>query len=140
MNTIKNIQTSTARCPQKWADHLLYRPLRRNRNNSIKEENHCLCVERFAAVTCGECYKPQGVYSQAKLNAQEASQVASIKESNLYTCGSPLFPPGSIYEMTVVVRGPCVLITHRSTILQLCFGTFPACVLLLWPGRGGTDR
>ena len=52
------------------------------------------------------------VYSQAKLNAQEASQVASIKESNLYTCGSPLFLPGSICEMTAVVREALVCSSH----------------------------
>lgn len=30
--------------------------------------------------------------------------VQSIKESNLYTCGAPLFPPGLPIENSIVVR------------------------------------
>ena len=48
----------------------------------------------------------------SKLTAQEASHVAVIKDSNLYTCGASLFPPGSNYEMTIVVREAIVCSMH----------------------------
>ena len=63
-----------------------------------------VCGKVRCTVTCGECHKPRCVYSMSKLIAQETSHVAVVKNSNLYTCGASLFPPGSNYEATIVVR------------------------------------
>ena len=41
--------------------------------------------------------------------------VESIKESNLYTCGAPLFPPGSSFEKSIVLREALVCSSYIQT-------------------------
>ena len=66
-----------------------------------------------AIIQCGECHKARCVYSQCRLNLQELNEISRIKESDLYTCGSILFPPGSKYEKSIIVREA---LTCRTTI------------------------
>ena len=55
------------------------------------------------------------VYSVSKLSEEQTGLVESIKESNLYTCGAPLFPPGSSLENSIVVREALVCSSYIET-------------------------
>ena len=55
-------------------------------------------------ISCHECSKPRCIYAAFKLTSSELREVSQIKASQLYTCGSVLFPPGSIHESNIVVR------------------------------------
>ena len=48
--------------------------------------------------------KPCCIYSKAKLGLSEERIISDIKSSNLYTCGSFLFPPSSEFSETIIVR------------------------------------
>ena len=39
-------------------------------------------------IKCGECFKPRCIYSNAKQTRQEETEIVTVKESNVYTCGS----------------------------------------------------
>lgn len=55
-------------------------------------------------IRCGECHKPRCIFSNSKLSPQESVELQCTKETNIYSCGSPLFPEGSRYVNTIVVR------------------------------------
>ena len=55
-----------------------------------------------AAVTCGDCFKPRCVFSEAVLSQEEKDMLCELESS--YTCGSILFPPTSPYHSTIVTR------------------------------------
>ena len=57
-----------------------------------------------AVVCCGECHKPRCIYSNSKLSPQEKVVLDCMKETNLYTCGSPLFSEGTPLASTVITR------------------------------------
>ena len=57
-----------------------------------------------AVVCCGECHKPRCIYSNSKLSPQEKVVLDCMKETNLYTCGSPLFSEGTPLASTVIMR------------------------------------
>ena len=78
-------------------------PLQQAKDNDKKNCCACYCKVR-ACIQCGECHKARCVYSQCHLNLQELNEISRIKESNIYTCGSILFPPGSKYENSIIVR------------------------------------
>ena len=42
-------------------------------------------------ITCGECNKPHCIYANTNLTREQEFQISSVKESKMYTCGSPLF-------------------------------------------------
>ena len=54
-------------------------------------------------ITCEECRKVRCIFT-VKLTPSEALQIEHIKESKLFTCGSPLFPEESSVSNTVVAR------------------------------------
>ena len=56
------------------------------------------------AIVCSECYKPQCIYSKAKLSQSESTLVSQLKDSRLYVCGSSLFATGSTLADSVVVK------------------------------------
>ena len=55
-----------------------------------------------AAVTCGDCFKPRCVFSEAALSQEEKVMLCELESS--YTCGSILFPPASPYHSSIVTR------------------------------------
>jgi len=63
-----------------------------------------VCGKVRAIVTCDECKKPRCIYSLSKLSPRELQEIELVKETNLYTCGSSLFPPDSPYHNRIVVR------------------------------------
>ena len=70
-----------------------------------KENRSLLIATKVrATIVCGECSKQRCIYSQSKLTSEELSMITAIKDSKIYTCGSALFPPQSIYESSIVVR------------------------------------
>ena len=63
-------------------------------------------------IACSECNKPRCIYSHSKLTPSEVSAISQIKNSNLFTCGSVLFSPGSSHESTIVVWEALVCVTN----------------------------
>lgn len=55
------------------------------------------------------------MYSVSKLSREQIALVESIKDSNLYTCGAPLFPPGLPFENSIVVREALVCSSYIET-------------------------
>lgn len=53
-------------------------------------------------IICLECMKSRCVYSTKRLNAAEKAVLEQIDESQLYTCGSSLFPSSSCYCDSIV--------------------------------------
>ena len=51
-----------------------------------------------------ECLKQHCIYSPCKLSHSELVQVTHVKETNLYTCGSSLFPPDSMVVYKIVIK------------------------------------
>lgn len=76
----------------------------KNDDNDELDKAHCKILSsagRFrAAVTCGECFKPRCVFSEAVLS--EEDMLCELESS--YTCGIILFPPTSPYHSTIVIR------------------------------------
>ena len=68
---------------------------------------------------CGECHKPRCVYAARKLSAVEATLLEQIKEDNVYTCGSQMFPPDHHLMSTVIVR---IGITCQSPMESTYYG------------------
>ena len=91
-----------------------------------------------SVIVCGECHKPRCVYSVSKLSKEQTGLVESIKESNLYTCGAPLFPPSSSFENSIAVReassAPHISKQYYSAVLVHCE---PVCYFC---GLGGESR
>ena len=71
-------------------------------------------------IICGECVKPHCVYSKKKLSATEQAKLTDVKNSWVYTCGSTLFPPSSMFHSTIVV---CQNITCSSPMETYYFST-----------------
>ena len=84
-----------------------------------------------AVITCGE-ENPKCVYLRTKLSVVEQAKVTDVKESQLYTCGSSLFPWSSEFHTTIVNRHN---ITCASPIEASYFpATLPSSLLLVrWP-------
>lgn len=78
-------------------------------------ENKALLVagKVRGCIECSECGKCRCVYSPSVLHYGEEIELARIRESKLYTCGSVLFPPGHMYEGSIIVREA---LTCNSTI------------------------
>ena len=57
-----------------------------------------------ALIRCGKCLKPRCIFSNLKLSSQESVELQCKKETNIHLCESPLFPEGSPYVNTIVVR------------------------------------
>ena len=55
------------------------------------------------------------MYSVSKLSKDQVALVECIKESNLYSCGAPLFSPSSSYENSIVVREALVCSSYIET-------------------------
>ena len=72
-----------------------------------------MCGKVRNVIICGECHKPRCVYLVSKLSKEQIALVESINESNLYTCGAPLFPPGLPFENSIVVREALVCLLVR---------------------------
>ena len=74
-----------------------------------------VCGKVRNVIICGECHKPRCVYSVLKLSKEQIVLVESIKESNLYTSGAPLFPPGLPLENSIVVMEALVCSLYIET-------------------------
>lgn len=85
--------------------------------NSVDKGKKALlvCGKVQCMITCSECHKPSCVYSQSKLTTGQVTQAAGIKNSSLYTCGAPLFPPGMCYKENLVVREALVCSWYVKT-------------------------
>ena len=71
---------------------------------SKKRESLFAKAKVRAVICCGDCLKPRCIYANFRLSAREVECVKGIKETNIYTCGSSLFPDDSSLEKTAVVR------------------------------------
>ena len=79
--------------------------LRRCKAEIDREHKGILVKAKVRAVVfCGECHKPRCIYSNSKLSPQEKVVLDCMKETNLYTCGSPLFSEGTPLASTVITR------------------------------------
>ena len=74
-----------------------------------------VCGKVRGTIVCGECCKPRCIYAQSKLSGEQTKEVTRIQDSNLFTCGSPLFPPSSRYENSIVVREALVCSSYMET-------------------------
>lgn len=81
-----------------------------------------------AAVTCGECFKPRCVYSEAALTQKGKDMLCELECS--YTCGSVLFPPTSPYHSSIVTR--VNLTCHDCVEAQYYPDQIQSSVLPLW--------
>lgn len=64
---------------------------------------------------CGECSKPRCIYSPSKLASKDHDAIKHVKESDLFTCGSSLFPPDSVYNNSIVVREALICSSNMET-------------------------
>ena len=87
-------------------------PSQEAKDNDKKSASVLVSGKVRACIQCGECHKARCVYSQCRLNLQELNEITRIKESDIYTCGSILFPPGSKHEKSIVREA----LTCNSTI------------------------
>lgn len=55
-------------------------------------------------IVCSDCSKPRCVYAAASLASEEKNRLKCLNETEVYTCGSTLFPPESPLHRTVVCR------------------------------------
>ena len=86
-----------------------------------------------AVIICGECVKPRCVYSKKKLSATEQAKLTDVKNSWVYTCGSALFPPSSMFHSTIVIRQNITCSSPMETLLLFyTYGTFSSGLLLVW--------
>ena len=67
-------------------------------------------------ILCGECSKPRCIYANTTFTRDEQIHITSVKESKVYTCGSPLFPTDS---SSIVVREALVCSRHSTIELNL---------------------
>ena len=77
-------------------------PSQESKDND-KNSSLLVCAKMRACIQCGECHKARCIYSQCRLNLQESNEIGWIKETDIYTCGSILFPPGSKYKKSIIV-------------------------------------
>ena len=92
-------------------------PSQETKDNDNKNSAVLVSAKVRACIQCGECHKARCVYSQCRRNLLELNEISRIKESNIYTCGSILFPPGSKYENSIIVRGSHLQHNHRNSVL-----------------------
>ena len=57
--------------------------------------------------------------SSRSMETESVNEITRIKESDIYTCGSILFPPGSKYEKSIIVREA---LTCNTTIETQYYG------------------
>ena len=55
-------------------------------------------------IVCSVCNKPRCVYAAANLASAEKNHLKCLAETQVYTCGSILFPPESPLHRTIVCR------------------------------------
>ena len=55
-------------------------------------------------IPCGECGKPRCIYAASRLTREQEVIVNQVVESNIYTCGSIIFPPSSPFCDMIVVK------------------------------------
>ena len=55
-------------------------------------------------IVCVECNKPRCVYAASTLSYQKKTLLKLAKDTNIYTCGSELFPPNTPLHGTIVCR------------------------------------
>ena len=70
-----------------------------NRRKAILVNSKVRCI-----MTCHVCFKPRCVYSKAKLTKEEQISLKRVQESQLYTCGSSIFPLNSACYDTFCVK------------------------------------
>ena len=89
---------------------------------------------KSAVITCGECQKPRCVYAASKLTREQKVLVQQVVESQVYTCGSTLFPPNSSLHDTVIVKQNCTCADpmeasyYSSTLVKFT----PVCFFVAW--------
>lgn len=71
--------------------------LRQRIDGEETEQHKCLMVSAKVrlVILCCDCQMPRCIYAKTKLKENEESAVQEIIDSQLYTCGSSLFPPYS---------------------------------------------
>ena len=80
------------------------RPPEEAKQNDKQNSTLLICTKVRCCIECGECHKSRCVYAQCKLKLEDMNEISRIKEAKLYTCGSVLFPPGTKYEKSIIVR------------------------------------
>ena len=120
--------------------HLKVLQLNRKPRRLIRVEKNLFVNSKVRSVIkCQECCKPRCVYyALKKLTSAESALVEETGSSELYICGSPLFPPS--FDSTVVHR-TCFVQTQWkfSTTVQLEYH-FLLTFILLWSSRRNTRR
>lgn len=83
-----------------------------------------------AMLSCGSCFKPRCVFSDASLSAIEKSMFTELEAD--YTCGSMLFPPASPYNSTVITRvNLSLLMSLNHSITVLLWSSSPLFVVIV---------
>jgi len=94
-------------------------------NKALLVNSKVRCV-----ITCQECRKPRCVFAAKKLDILAKKRIDDIADSKMYTCGSSLFPPASVYSSTIVVhqaltcQDPIEVQYYSSTMVafpQVCY-------------------
>lgn len=73
-------------------------PVPSEESKEVDKRNRSLlvCGKVRGIITCGSCCKPRCIYSPSVLTLKQLEEITRVKDSNLYTCGSALFPPDSV--------------------------------------------
>ncbi|XP_033753308.1 uncharacterized protein LOC117336780 [Pecten maximus] len=110
-------------------------PKKRQPKTSFISENELEGDFSFSAqtarssVTCVECRKPRVVYSKLKFSGRQELQLAELMSEYIYTCGSPLTPPGhglhgkALVRMTLTCANPIEVPFYSASLgrLDLCY-------------------
>ena len=71
---------------------------------NIENKKLLIASKVRGVILCVECNKPRCVYAASTLSYQEKTLLKQAKDTNVYTCGSELFPPNTPLNGTIVCQ------------------------------------
>ena len=73
-----------------------------------------------STISCDECQKPRGIFSQHALSPNQKKELESLKEVVQYTCGSPITTEGSVLHRKVYVQTNMRCLDHIEFTYYAC--------------------